>query len=116
MTRINLADLLIDKFGRTTFEIATTIDLEQLLDQYFLTEIDVDVDDLLAESHAIAFIWNIEDVKQQRPDLDDDQCWEVLKQCQHDHDANIGMTWHTIDCVANMLFGQAPKGTEDGHE
>ena len=116
MTRINLADVLADQSGSATFEVVTSVTLEELLSQHDFTDVDIDIDDLLADRQEIAIIWKIDDVKQQRPDLDDDQCWEVLKQCQHDHDANIGMTWHVIDCVADMLYVHAPKGTEAGHE
>ena len=44
--------------------------------------IDVDIDELLAGHHAIAIVWDIEHVKDQRPDLTDSQAWEVLQECQ----------------------------------
>ena len=44
----------------------------------------VDLDDLLANQRAIAIVWDIQHVKDQRPDLADAQAWEVLQECQKD--------------------------------
>lgn len=48
--------------------------------------------------------WHMEDVKQQRPDLTDAQCQEVLEAIEHRHDASIGINWDVIDCVADDLY------------
>src|SRR4051794_13600103 len=45
-------------------------------------QIDVDIDELLAEHKAIGIVWDIQHVKEQRPDLTDEQAWEVLKECE----------------------------------
>ena len=55
---------------------APAIDLDDLFDSIpEEEEIDVDIHELLAENRQIAHIWGIDDVQQQRPDLDDDQAW-----------------------------------------
>lgn len=43
-----------------------------------------DLDDLLADRNAVAFVWDIHDVKEQRPDLSDEQSWGVLQECRQD--------------------------------
>ena len=117
MTTIHLSlhDVLLEHFG-TSVEIPVTIRLDELLEHADGDEHDIDLAEHLQRSGNIAFLWHIDDVKQQRPDLNEEQCWEVLKNCRKHHDASIGMNWDVIDCVADMLFGTAPKGagTEDG--
>jgi len=73
---------------------------------------DIDIDALLAERKQIALIWSIEDVQQVRPDLTDDQAWEVLQQVKSEHDATLGVTWDTLEWAANHLFGDAPETDE----
>jgi hypothetical protein len=77
---------------------------------------EIDIDAVLATRRQIAAIWSIEDVQEVRPDLTEEQCWEVL-QAVRDHDATIGINWEVLSCHAEMLFGSAPEGTdqpEDG--
>jgi hypothetical protein len=70
---------------------------------------DIDIDALLADRKQIALIWSIEDVQTVRPDLTDEQAWEVLQQVKNDHDATLGVTWDTLEWAAKDLFGNAPK-------
>jgi len=65
---------------------------------------DLDVHDLLANRRHVAVIWSIEDVQNVRPDLDDDQAWEVLQACRDRHDCEWGFTWTFIEDVANEMF------------
>ena len=44
----------------------------------------IDVHVLLAPRRQIASIWSIEDVQEVRPDLTDDQAWEVLQQVERE--------------------------------
>ena len=67
----------------------------------------------LAERREVAIIWCLEDVKEVRPDLDDDQCWQVLQNVKRHHDATIGVNWDVLDCVASLLFGNAPKEDDE---
>ncbi|MFL5285239.1 MAG: hypothetical protein ACJ8AW_30750, partial [Rhodopila sp.] len=61
------------------------------------------------ENRQIAVTWCIEDVKEVRPDLTDEQAWQVLQQAKQEHDAGIGINWDVLKCHAQMLFGDVPK-------
>ena len=67
-------------------------------------DIDLYVHSLLAKHQKIAPIWCVEDVKHVRPDLTDEQAWEVLEQIGHKHDAEYGISWQTLEDTAHMLF------------
>jgi hypothetical protein len=66
-----------------------------------------DLDDLLADHQAIAIVWDISHVKDQRPDLTEEQAWEVLRAIEHDR-LNDPML-ETIRLVAENLY---PGGKE----
>jgi hypothetical protein len=74
---------------------------------------DIDIHALLAERKQIAVVWCTEDVQEVRPDLTDDQAWEVLQNVRRNHDATSGVTWETLEIVAQMLFGDAPEPNEE---
>ena len=71
-----------------------------------------DIHTLLAERRQIAHIWSIEDVQHLRPDLDDDQAWEVLQAANDSHEGDIGINWSVLEGHAEMLFGSAPDTDE----
>jgi hypothetical protein len=71
---------------------------------------DINVHELLEQRREVAIIWCIEDVQELRPDLDDDQSWQVLQRCQRVHDCNHGFTWDLIQYVADDLFPATEKG------
>ncbi len=62
------------------------------------------VHDLLAEHRQIAAIWSVEDVKNVRPHLTDEQAWEVLERVGGNHDAECGISWTTLETVADDKF------------
>jgi hypothetical protein len=62
---------------------------------------------LRAQGCIIASTWCIDDVKHARPDLTDEQCIQVLEQCERKHDAETGINWDVIRCHADILF---PEG------
>jgi len=68
---------------------------------------DINIHALLAERRQIAAIWGIEDVQQIRPDLSEDQAWEVLQAVSRQHDAEFGVTWLTLELTAEELLGPA---------
>lgn len=70
----------------------------------------IDIYNLLAQRREIAVIWNTHDVREVRPDLTDDQAWEVLQQVEHEQDASVGITSLTLERVARDLFGLPPAG------
>ncbi len=67
-------------------------------------DITLYVHHLLAKHRQIAAIWSIEDVQGLRSDLTDDQAWEVLEQVGDNHDAEWGITYTTLETVADDLF------------
>ena len=52
----------------------------------------------------IAIIWSIEDVHSVRPDLTDEQAFDVLQAVERRHDATIGVNWDTLSHHAESLF------------
>jgi hypothetical protein len=48
--------------------------------------------------------WYTSDVQDVRPDLSDDQAWEVLQEIKRTHDATVGINWDVINCTADNLF------------
>lgn len=64
----------------------------------------------------IAHVWTIDDVKAERPDLDEDQCKQVLEQVEHDLDCTVGITWDVIEYTADSLFGPGPDTDPEGED
>jgi hypothetical protein len=93
---------LIHQFGLDEADAQTVSD----------EQIDGLIDELLEYRRQIAMRWSIEDVQEIRPDLDDDQAWEVLKAADRYHDASNGIHWDVLACHADMLFGEAPEADE----
>lgn len=56
------------------------------------------------ENRQIAIIWSVEDVQEVRENLSDEQAMKVLKEVKLRHDANIGVNWDVIKCVADIIF------------
>jgi hypothetical protein len=71
---------------------------------YVSPQSTVDVHALLEQRREVTVIWCTEDVQAVRPDLTDDQAWEVLQRCSRAHDCNYGFTWDLIRFVADDLF------------
>jgi hypothetical protein len=70
---------------------------------------ETDIHALLAERRQIAHIWSTEDVQSVRPDLSEEQAWDVLQNVDHHKDAELGITWLTLEMTAEHLFGDAPE-------
>ena len=49
-------------------------------------------------------VWQVSDVRGRRPDLDDEQCWKVLRSIERNHNAEVGINWDVIDFVADKLY------------
>lgn len=73
-----------------------------------LTDLDTldirDIEDLLAKRKQVAVIWSTEDVHEIRPDLTDNQAWEVLQRARSRHDCELGFTWQLLEAVCDELF------------
>lgn len=58
---------------------------------------------------TISIVWGVEDVQEERPDLTDDQAWEVLQRVKRYHDANIGINWDVLRTTADIMFPEELK-------
>src|SRR6185312_1207348 len=72
-------------------------------------EEEIDIDELLAEHHAIAIVWDIRHVRDQRSDLDDDQAWAVIQLCQERWDRLNDPMLETIRDAAEALYPKPPE-------
>jgi hypothetical protein len=69
-----------------------------------------DEDELNAVLHRrrqIAQVWGVDDVIAVRPDLTDDQAWDVLREVERTMDADTGITWRVLEDTAGGMFGPA---------
>ena len=66
--------------------------------------IDHLIAELLKARRRVALIWCIEDVEALRSDLTTDECWQVLQRAERKHDTRVGLTWHTLQDIADDLF------------
>jgi len=65
------------------------------------------------EREYISITWCIEDVKQIREDLTDEQAFHVLEEVLDLHDADWGVNWESLRTAAELLY---PKRSEDDDE
>ena len=70
---------------------------------------DIDIHALLAERRQVAALWSTEDVQEIRPDLSEDQAWEVLQAVSRRHDAELGINWLTLELAADDLYPQPDR-------
>ena len=75
----------------------------------------LDIHAIPTARREIAAGWSIEDVQEIRPDLTDEQAWDVLQAVLQHHDATIGINWDVLQYHADKLFGDAPE-TDEGTE
>lgn len=110
---LSLHDLLLQHLGTAVIAPAT-IQINELLE--FGCDDDehvIDLHDILARQREIAIIWGVEDVQSVRPDLSDDQAWEVLKFAQRGHDASLGFNWECLEIAAESLYGLADDSDDN---
>ena len=65
--------------------------------------LDIDIHEPLHQRWQVAIIWGTEDVQEVRDDLNDDQAWTVLQECQRRQDCSIGFTWLFMEMIADEL-------------
>jgi hypothetical protein len=80
-----------------------------------MTRKTIDINAYLAKRHQIAVTWCVADVLEVRPDLSDNEAWEVLQTAKKYHDCDCGITWDTLRIHADYLFGTTPE-TDDAEE
>ena len=66
-------------------------------------------------TRQVAIIWNIDDVKMDKPDLTDEQALGVLKKVHDKHDSTIGVSWTTLEEWAGILF-PLPSGQSNDEQ
>lgn len=81
-----------------------------LFKQAVLAVNELDNYDMVDKRHAMAIVWQVDDVLSVRPDLTEEQAAEVLGRVEDIHDASIGVSWYTLECCAEDLF---PEDGED---
>lgn len=64
----------------------------------------VEQDHVLKTEDSISIEWCIDDVREVRPDLNDDQAFEVLEYVKDKHDATLGISWDTLEHAADYLY------------
>lgn len=102
MLKFRLSDLLVDDS-----------DSLKILSIGQTPKVDDDYEAQLAAKRLMAFVWSVDDVQSVRPDLTDEQAWEVLLLAKHGHDANFGISWDVLSTLAEALYGDAPEPKED---
>ena len=106
LVKLNIRQILTESLGDCD-RIPATVHLDTLLEAVALDEgCDLNFSDILKQNRMIAQISSIADVHEVRPDLTNDQAWEVLKACDRRLDSEQGISWGTIKNVADELFGQ----------
>ena len=53
---------------------------------------------------TIELSWHLDDVLYVRPGLTPQQAREVLQVIKYNHDASMGVTWETLEYVADELY------------
>lgn len=53
---------------------------------------------------SIQITWDVQDVLEVRPDLNDYQCRQVLQHAKSNHDASVGINWDSLTASAEHLF------------
>lgn len=65
---------------------------------------ELDQYELVDKRYAMAIVWQIDDVLSIRPDLTEEQAGEVLGRVEDCHDASIGVSWDTLEIIADEMF------------
>ena len=114
--KVNIRDFIEDNLSvadhRHMLSVHASVEIDDLLDTNGIPEeheFDIDIHELLAQERKIAHIWGIDDVQCIRPDLDDDQAWRVLQDIERRLDSQYGISWDTIEIVADELYGPKPE-------
>ena len=71
---------------------------------------ELDQYELVDKRYAMAIVWQVDDVLSIRPDLTEEQAGEVLGRVEDCHDASIGVSWDTLQIVAEEMY---PEGGDD---
>ena len=93
--------------------LALVESIEPDLEPFYINQF---VHRLLAHYRKIAAsIWCVEDVQGIRPDLTPEQAWEVLEEVGRKHDAELGISWTTLQCMADALHPESGSSRKEKH-
>ena len=53
---------------------------------------------------SIQIAWTTDDVQLARPDLTENQAWEILKAIQNENNHRIEVNWDTVGGMATWLY------------
>ena len=104
--RIDLRDAIANELGGRTTHIPATVDIDELFEFNDIDEAEIDLDDILAGNRLIAHLWSVEDMRNERPHLTEDQAWEVLKAVESRINSEFGINRDFIRDVADELYPQ----------
>ena len=74
-----------------------------------------DIKRWLVKHKKLVFVFGTNDVLEIRPDLSEEQAWEVLQECDLDDDEGCPMFYH-VEAIAERLFGEAPSDEHRGED
>ena len=104
---IVLDPYLEDSIDSALTEIQNAIDdMRKYHPKGVSTFVDIDIHNLLAQHRAIAIVLGIQHVKDQRPDLNDEQAWKVLQNCQQAHERLMDPMLENIRQIADSFYPQ----------
>jgi hypothetical protein len=103
---VNIRDFIEDNADHNDMLLVhASLDVDDLFETNCIPEErEFDIDDLLADQHAIAIVWDIQHVKDQCPELTDEQAWEVLQECQQNWERLSDPMLEMIRQVAENLY------------
>jgi hypothetical protein len=114
---VNIRDFIEESADHNDMLLVhASVDVAELFDTNGIPEeheFDIDIHELLAQNRCIAHIWGTEDVREVRPDLNDEQAWQVLQAIERRLDSQHGIHWDSIESVAEELYG--PKADQRWH-
>ena len=62
---------------------------------------------------SISIVWSTEDVQEVRPDLDEEQAYQVLLLADRKHDASVGINWEVLEIWADYLYPEPDDESDD---
>src|SRR5579859_5479159 len=100
---VNLRDLLICELGGTTTHIPATVDVDDLMEFSDIANTQIDIDELLRQERKVASVWALDQVFLRRPDLTDEQAWDVLQHARNAFELD-GVHLDYLESTADGLF------------
>jgi hypothetical protein len=103
--KLDLYDLLVQALGGQIAHIPATVDVSELLEFNDIHACEQDLAHLLHDNRMVAHVWTVNDVRELRPDLNDDQAWTVLMRVNETAIRVHGIIRDDLERTAYDLFG-----------